>query len=143
MRVEIADRQGVLPCPRRAIRAVVREALRCSGSGGAELSVALVADAEMSELNRRFLGREGTTDVLSFPYGTEGGLLGGEVVVNAEAAAREAARRAHSAQEELLLYVAHGVLHLLGCEDGLPAERRHMRRREREVLKRAGFDVES
>ncbi len=102
-----------------------------------ELSVTVVEDARMAELNERYAGHEGPTDVLAFPL-LEEPVLVGEVCVNADAARREAARREHSAYDELLLYVTHGVLHLVGHDDHDPARRRKMRRAEREALAALG-----
>jgi probable rRNA maturation factor len=141
MATEISDRQDALKCPRAAIRRTLTAALRREGKR-AELSVALVGDREMAELNRRYLDHEGPTDVLAFPYGTEGDRVRGEIVVNAERAVTEARGRRHSAEAELMLYVVHGLLHLLGCDDAEPAERRAMRRREAELLAAAGYEVE-
>ncbi len=120
---------------------MLETALRMEGRD-AELSVALVGDEEMTALNGRFLGRAEVTDVLAFPYSAEGEPLAGEVVVNAELAAREAAGRGHGAREELLLYLVHGLLHLLGYDDHSAPDRRRMRRREAEVLAAAGRKVE-
>jgi probable rRNA maturation factor len=141
MRFEIADKQKALECPRAAIRKVLRQGLKAEGKD-AELSVALVGDSEMAALHERFLGRRSVTDVLSFPYEVADEFVSGEIVVNAERAVREAARRPHSAQDELLLYVVHGLLHLLGYDDRRAADRRHMRQREQAVLKAAGCKVE-
>ncbi|MDX1649256.1 MAG: rRNA maturation RNase YbeY [Myxococcota bacterium] len=86
---------------------------------GAELSVALVGEAAMAELNARWRGREGPTDVLSFSLlegeGAEhrGGLLG-DVVLCVPVAVRQAAARGHGVDEELLRLLVHGTLHLLG-----------------------------
>jgi probable rRNA maturation factor len=141
MELEIADRQKAVECPREAIRRALAAALRVAGRD-AELSVALIGDDEAAELNRRFLGREGVTDVLAFPYDVEGDMLKGEIVANAELAAREAEGRSHGAADELLLYVVHGLLHLLGYDDQTPEDRRRMRQRESEVLAEVGRAVE-
>jgi probable rRNA maturation factor len=141
VQVEISNRQKTVRCPVREIRRVLQLALGTEGRD-AELSVALVGDHEMADLNARFLGRGEVTDVLAFPYSAEGGPLAGEIVVNAELAAREAAGRAHSAPDELLLYIVHGLLHLLGYDDHKAPDRRRMRRREAEVLEAAGRKVE-
>jgi probable rRNA maturation factor len=95
----------------------------------------------MAALHQRFLGRRKVTDVLAFPYEATSALVSGEIVVNAELAVREAARRPHSAQDEVLLYVVHGLLHLLGYDDHKAADRRRMREREQAVLKAAGYEV--
>ena len=62
----------------------------------------------------------------------------GEVVVSGETAHREADERGKSARHELLLYVAHGVLHLLGWDDDTPARRDRMNARAAEILVAAG-----
>ena len=82
------------------------------------------------------------TDVLSFAYSDEGEPLAGEIIVNAELAARQAAGRPHSAQDELMLYLVHGLLHLLGYDDHTEEDVGRMRRREHEVLAAAGRAVE-
>jgi len=141
MKIEIADRQNELVLPPETIERTVRLALD-EHNIGAELSIALVADEEMIELNRRFLNRNGTTDVMAFPYGKGPGWVCGEIVVNASRAVREAASRAHGAEDELLLYLVHGLLHLLGHDDHDPQRRRIMREWERRILAKCGRAVE-
>lgn len=141
MRVEICSRQNALECPEGELRRLVECALRREGRDG-EVSVALVGDEEMAALNRRYLGREGSTDVLAFPYEQSDRTVSGEVVANAEAALRQAAGRPHGPVDELMLYVAHGVLHLLGYDDHEPARRRLMRERERQALQAVGRAAE-
>ena len=109
--------------------------------GGAVcLSVAVMTDAEVRRLNRRFLGHDWATDVVSFPLSPprEAALLGA-LAVSRETARREAARRGHSPYHELMLYVVHGVLHLLGYDDQGVRARARMRKAEREVLERLGL----
>ena len=93
----------------------------------------------MRRLNRRFTGRGGSTDVLAFPLGDGPGDCG-EIVVSAEVARREAARRSVSVWAELLLYCLHGLLHLEGYDDHDRARCRRMRLAERNLLVRAGLD---
>ena len=97
--------------------------------------MAIVSDREMRRLNREYHGVDEPTDVLAFPLGGPAapGLLG-EVIVSAETAAREAARRGLPFAREVALYALHGTLHLLGYDDHVPADRRRMRRRERALL---------
>jgi probable rRNA maturation factor len=76
-------------------------------------------DDRIRELNRRFLGRDGVTDVLSFPDGDElpsGGRLLGEIVISLEAVRRQAEQFGHGELRELSELVLHGVLHLLGYD---------------------------
>ncbi|MHC4592537.1 MAG: rRNA maturation RNase YbeY [Planctomycetota bacterium] len=142
MQIEVCSRQSVLDCPADVVEEVVGQALEEEGQD-ADLSVALVGDQEMTELNRRFLQRDAVTDVLAFPYETGGEVVTGEIVVNAELAVRQAAERSHCAVDELLLYVVHGLLHLLGYDDGEAADARRMSERERAILSASGHPVES
>jgi probable rRNA maturation factor len=98
--------------------------------------VALVNDRTIAALNRRWLGHEGPTDSIAFAFDDDPGPDGtrGEVVVSAETALREARDRGTDPREELLLYVAHGVLHLLGWQDDTPARRRAMNARARRLV---------
>ncbi len=141
MQIEVANRHGALECDLEAIRALVRTVLKEEGKD-AELSVALVGDEEMAGLNRRFLGREGVTDVLAFPYGGDERSLSGEIVVNVELAERECAGRPHGMEDEVMLYVVHGLLHLLGYDDRDAGSVARMRERKLAILKAAGRTVE-
>lgn len=141
LRVHIANRQQVVPIDRGFVRQLVRAA--APGEWGqAAVSVAIVDDAQIARLNQEFLGAPGPTDVLAFPLGdddTTDSPTIGEVVVSAERAAAEAASRRLRPEEELALYVVHGVLHLAGHDDHDAKGRRAMRARESEVLARFGM----
>ena len=99
-------------------------------------------DQLMIRRNMELLGHEGTTDVITFSYfsGDEDDIvLEGEtavdVVINADAAAREGAKRKNSSYaRELALYIVHAMLHSTGMEDHTPEERRRMRYHERRIL---------
>ena len=86
-----------------------------------EISLAIVDDPRMHELNRQYLQHDYPTDVLSFILEEDEGFLDGEVIVSADYAAREAAQFGWSTDDELLLYVIHGLLHLVGYDDLAPA----------------------
>jgi probable rRNA maturation factor len=108
----------------------------------AVVSIGIVNDAEMSQFNLRFLGHEGTTDSLSFDLSDNaapGEARIFDLIVNGELAAREAARRGHSAEAELALYVTHGLLHNLGFNDATAAQARKMHRMEDEILQHLGY----
>ena len=141
-RIAISNRQSRVAVDRRALRGILG-ALLAQAAPQAELSVALVGDREMSALNERYLGCKETTDVLAFPYARSDDCMEGEVVVNADQAARQAERRGHRAQDELLLYAVHGLLHLMGCDDHDPAGRKAMHERALSVLAEAGRELKS
>jgi probable rRNA maturation factor len=124
-----------------------------------EMSLLFVDPTTIGELNERFLGSSGPTDVLAFPIDDElppsgrqpdqGGrgpgttsdpsdppTLLGDVVVCPAVASSQAAERGVSAEDELALLVVHGVLHLLDYDHAEPDEGVVMRRREQELLAR-------
>ncbi len=82
---------------------------------GGELSVTLLTQTEIRDLNLRHLDRDGPTDVLSFSLGEEGDLVG-DVYVCPEQVAANAAVHGVSAREEALRVVIHGTLHTLGLD---------------------------
>ncbi|QGJ70737.1 Endoribonuclease YbeY [Planctomycetales bacterium 10988] len=112
------------------------EQVRC-----AHLSIAILDDPQIHVLNRQFLAHDYPTDVLSFlleesPKGIEG-----EVIVSAETALRESEKWGWSPEEELLLYLIHGTLHLVGYDDLEVEAAQIMRARERHFLNRCGISV--
>ena len=99
--------------------------------GHESLGVRFNGERAMSELNRRFRGRRGATDVLSFP-GENGHL--GDVAICVARARSQAAERGHALEREIRLLLLHGVLHCLGydheSDDGeMAALERRLRRR--------------
>ncbi len=107
----------------------------------AELSLLLVSDAVMRQLNRDWRGKDRPTDVLSFAQAEgDGGApaeLLGDVVISLDTARRQAAERAASLTSELDRLLIHGVLHLLGYDhERSPVEARRMQRRERALARR-------
>jgi probable rRNA maturation factor len=136
--VEVANRQRCLAPGVRRLKRAVREVLSGEGRARAEISVAIVDDAQICQLHRRFLKLDSPTDVLSFVLEDDGQILSGEIVASAETAARVAQQLGWPAADELLLYVVHGALHLAGHDDLSAAQRRKMRQRERYYLEKLG-----
>ena len=124
------------PC---VLERIARRALEAEGIDRAEVSIAVVDDATILVLNRRHLGHDWPTDVISFGLSGPGAaVLAGEVVVSAERAAAEARRRGADPLAELALYLVHGLLHLCGHDDREAEAAAAMHRREAEVLAAAG-----
>lgn len=109
----------------------------------AELSILFVDIPTMTELHVQWMDEPGPTDVLSFPMdelrpGKDGtpsdpGILG-DIVVCPDVAIEQARTAGHSAQEEMLLLVTHGILHLLGFDHAEPDEREVMFDLQRTLL---------
>jgi len=136
--IRIANEQTVLPVDRRRMRSAVRMILRDHGIASGEISVAVVDDATSARLHREYLQEDGPTDVLSFPLEAADGYLEAEIVVSAETAAAAAPRFGLTPGDELLLYVIHGMLHLVGYDDTTPRQRAAMRSQERRYVARIG-----
>lgn len=117
------------------IRRAVELALQRHRCPQARLQIALVDDHAIAKLNQQYLGHEGPTDVLSFDL-SEPGMDGveGQLVVSLETARREAQRRNHAVEAEVLLYCLHGTLHLLGHDDASADGARQMHELEDELL---------
>jgi probable rRNA maturation factor len=114
----------------RVVRAAAARQLARAGSSG-ELSVLLVGDGRMRRLNRSYLGKDRTTDVLSFPQG--GGVVG-DVVISLDTARRQAREGGWALARELRQLVAHGILHCLGHDHQDPRGARRMAAAERRLL---------
>jgi probable rRNA maturation factor len=105
------------------------------------ISLAVVDDPTIHALNRQYLNHDWPTDVLSFVLDRGSTHLNGEVVLSADTAAVAAAEAGWSAADEQLLYVVHGMLHLVGLDDQLESEAVKMRAAERFYLKECGVTV--
>ncbi len=131
-------RRGLPAIDRRLLRARAAHLLRAVEQARAELSIALVDDAKIAELNAAYRGANRATDVLSFSL-REGqgadycGALLGDVVIGLETAARQARVRRRSVDDEVARLLIHGTLHLLGHDHERSDESRVMRAEERRL----------
>lgn len=123
------------------IRAAVRATLAVCGMDAAStgVSVLLTSDVGMAQLNARWRGRDGPTNVLSFPAaagqpGHGDGCLG-DIALGFGILAREAAENGTPLVDHVSHMTVHGVLHLLGYDHGTEAEAERMERRETAVLR--------
>lgn len=142
-RVVVTDAQSDRPLDAPRWGALAEAVLVAEGiEGEAELSLSFVDEATIAELNERWLGHEGATDVLSFPIEDDPGpwrpgdppALLGDVVVCPEVAFRNAPTHAGTYEDELALLVVHGVLHVLGMDHEDPDEADAMEAREQVLL---------
>ncbi|MEQ9400536.1 MAG: rRNA maturation RNase YbeY [Longimicrobiales bacterium] len=92
----------------------VRATLAAEGVDRAEVSLTLLADAEIQALNLEYLGKDRPTDVIAFDLADEGGPPLGDVYVGADQARRQADELEVDLSEELVRLAVHGTLHVLG-----------------------------
>jgi probable rRNA maturation factor len=137
-RVLVADEQSALAIDQRALIAAVRSVFVDSPFRSADVSLAIVDDPTIHQLNARYLDHDYPTDVLSFVLDEADGHLEGEVIVSGDTAIRTAAEAGWSAHDELRLYVIHGTLHLVGYLDKEPQQRRAMLEAEVRILQELG-----
>jgi probable rRNA maturation factor len=114
--IDISSSVRRLSVSRARIREAAVAALKAERVKDAMLSITFVGRATMSQLNHRYLGHHGPTDVISFGLDRIGkrGAVVGDVYICAEVAQENARRQDIPAGEELLRLVVHGTLHVLG-----------------------------
>ena len=151
--IQISDRQSFLSVNPKRLGEVIERVVREEQIASAVISLALVDDSEIRQINRDFLGHDFATDVISFLLeqgpmspvpqtalvGDQIGVedlrtIEAELVLSAETALREAPSHGWSAENEVILYVVHGLLHLCGYDDLTDEARPLMRCRERQML---------
>jgi probable rRNA maturation factor len=138
--IDISSSVRRLSVSRERIRRAAAATLAAERVREAMLSITFVGRAAISRLNRRYLGHEGPTDVISFGLARIGkrGAVIGDIYICADVA-RENAKRQHvPAGEELLRLVIHGTLHVLGRDHPVGQTRTSspMWRRQERILAR-------
>jgi probable rRNA maturation factor len=137
---EIINNQRKIRIDRAVFKDFARELLdSITGLANRTFTVAFVSDAKMKELNHSFRGKDGTTDVLSFPFEPDEFDLDisslGDIAISAEQAQKQAAENNLSLETEIKQLILHGVLHLCGYDH--ETDKGEMNKRElklREIL---------
>lgn len=157
----LGNRQHLRPVNLRLLRRIVQALLReVWPDGSFDLVISIVAAPEMTRLNETFLRHKGSTDVITFDYAEKVGqasrlssgpaqnnlrrdrrdacptLLHGEIFVCMDEAVSQARHFHTTWQSELVRYIVHGVLHLLGHDDQRSAARQRMKQAEDALLRR-------
>jgi rRNA maturation RNase YbeY len=140
--IEVVNRQRKIRVDGERWRALAEKVLKVAPANGAGVTVVFVSDRSMRQLNRRWRGKRGTTDVLSFPAGQDEfekseGLTLGDVVISVEQSARQAAEHGLEFAEEVAQLILHGVLHLCGYDHETDAG--EMNRLEMRLRRRLGI----
>jgi len=133
--VRLCSSQTSLRVPRRKITDLVAFVARAEHTPPLDVDIAVVGADEMAQLNEQYHRYLGATDVLSFDLSDgDDNALTAQIIVCADVALEEAAKRKLRPQRELLLYVLHGLLHLLGYDDTSKPKARRMHARQAELL---------
>jgi rRNA maturation RNase YbeY len=136
--LEVQVNAGSFDAPAGLLEAAVRLTLTADGHGSAEISVTLLDDDQIRELNAKYLGKDVPTDVLAFALGDEEAPLG-DVYVGVPQARRQAEELGVPVTEELVRLVVHGTLHALGYDhpDGAERESSPMFVRQEDLVRQA------
>lgn len=138
--ISLSNEQSRHPVNEQQLIDAAKSVLADSPFSSAVISLVVVDDSAILELNRQYLDHDWPTDVLSFVLEDSGTHLEGEVIISADTAAEAAAELGCSAAAEQLLYVIHGVLHLVGYRDKTPVDAEEMRTSEAKFLRQFGFE---
>ena len=123
----------------RELERIVAAILKAAHISSAELSITFATDKEIKPLNKLYRRNDRPTDVLSFAM-REGYRLKkdecilGDIVISVDRAREQAKEFGTSFEEEMQLYIIHGVLHLLGYDDEEPVTEKKMRKKEKEFM---------
>ncbi|MCE5274285.1 MAG: rRNA maturation RNase YbeY [Syntrophaceae bacterium] len=115
--VDVQNEQEVLPIDAGVIEEWAHRILEILGRDGIELSVVLIDNARIRELNREYLGRDNPTNVISFPQQEGEAVVGshlGDVVISVEKAFEEASDAGIDPQGRIRQLLVHGICHLTG-----------------------------
>lgn len=141
MKIAIANRQRRWPIEAKRLRKVAEMILSDLGCPDSELSISIVGDRTIRRINRDYLDRDKTTNVISFAmhegeFGQLNPQMLGDVIVCADTAAREAEEGASDLFTRISFLLLHGILHITGYdhERSGEAEAARMEKRESEIF---------
>ena len=118
-----------------------------------EVSLSIVTNDEIHDINKQFRNIDSPTDVLSFPQLTfeegeeadvneNGEIVLGDIIISIDRAKEQAEEYGHSLKRELAFLSVHSMLHLMGYDHMVPEEEEDMFRRQKEILIEAGIPRE-
>ena len=134
MNIEVRNRQRKYRINQRNVKKDANTILSLCGVDNIELSILIVNNRSIRELNKKYRGMDKPTDVLAFPMGGHSKLLG-DIIISMEKTHAQAAERGHSPEQEFKILLTHGILHLLGYDHEISrSEAQRMKRKEKIIL---------
>ena len=135
--ITVVNLQKRIPLQIQSILKAAQTILHHEGIRAGELSIVFVTDSRIKSLNKKYLNEDHPTDVLSFGndnFGINSKQVSGEIIISTDTAVKNARIYHVTPHREILLYVAHGILHLLGYDDQRDSDTRQMRRKEQTLM---------
>lgn len=135
----------------KVVEIIALDSLRYEGfDENCEISISIVDNAEIQQINKQFRNIDRPTDVLSFPMLTfteneiiekneNGEIMLGDIIISLERAEEQAKEYGHSLKREIAFLTAHSMLHLLGYDHMEPEEEKEMFAKQKEILEAAGI----
>ena len=120
----------------KKVEKVARKVLKSLKKAHAELNIVFFSNQKIRAINRKYLGKDVSTDVIAFPRGDRlqtsdiRHQVAGDIAISTDKAAQNAKEYGTTFLEETVLYVIHGILHLTGYDDRKKRTREIMRRKE-------------
>ena len=154
MDITVKNFQSSIPVSISKIKSAARKVVvELNGRGlinqtPTDISIVFVGSRRMRTINKKYLGHDYVTDVITFSLGGEtpplrkgsvgAGLPGpmAEIIICPKIAKQNAKAYGVPVAQELLLYVIHGLLHLAGYDDHTPQDIKQMRLKEKELLEK-------
>ncbi len=141
MNLQIQNNQNKIKIDKSKIRGTVLKILKILDCADKEISLNFVDDIKIKQLNKQYLGKDKTTNVLSFSlreneYGDINPQILGDIVISVETAQKDAAYGNFTVDQEIDFLIIHGLLHLLGYnhKNTTKKETSKMRKKERELF---------
>jgi len=139
MKITIKNLQNKLPICEAKIKKLILKILE--GEGIKEsgcINICFTDDALIKKFNLKYLKTNSSTDVMAFNLGNNsiGKVLLADIMISTDTALRNAREFKTKADYELMLYIAHGILHILGYNDHNKTQRKLMRKKEAEYVNR-------
>lgn len=139
MKIGIKNLQKKLTIKPKKIKELILNILKAEKKGGSGyINICFADDALIKKFNARFLKTNSSTDVLAFNLNDAkiGKILLADIMISTDTAVNNARKFKTEPGYELMLYVTHGVLHILGYDDRDKAQKKQMRKKELEYVNR-------
>ena len=141
MKLQIKNSQNKIIIDKRKIRSTILKILKILDCADKEISLSFVDDENIKQLNKEYLRRNRSTNVLSFSlregeYGDINPQILGDIIISVETAQRDALNGNLTVSQEIDFLIIHGILHLLGYnhENTTRKETNKMRQKEKTLF---------
>jgi len=139
MKILATNKQTVIDIDLPRIKRSSGEILKILENEDSELSLTFVDNAGITDINKQYLGRNYSTNVIAFSmnegeFGDVNPDILGDIVISTETALRDAKAGDLSLEDEIDYLMIHGILHLLGYDHELPGEAEEMKEKEKETF---------